>query len=196
MGEEGAGDDVDAFAGDQLLGGPYRIAGIGAVVARHHLELLAEHAALGVDLLDRELPALLVGIKEGRLRLIAVELADLDRALRESGRAEEAKCGGRRGEAKQMRSRDHAVLQSTDAVPQYSPAIICVASCASLSECHFLSRARSISDFSWPPSISIMVPFTMCISGEASMTTRLATSSTSAMRPMGMEAGASLSASS
>ena len=63
-------------------------------------------------------------------------------------------------------------------------------------EVYFLSRMRSISDFSWPPSISIMVPLTMCISGEASITTRLATSSTSAMRPIGIEAGASLSASS
>ncbi len=61
---------------------------------------------------------------------------------------------------------------------------------------HFLSRSRSISDFSWPPSTSIMVPLTMCISGEASMTTRFATSSTSAMRPIGIEDGASLSASS
>ena len=61
---------------------------------------------------------------------------------------------------------------------------------------YFLSLSRSISDFSWPPSISIMVPLTMCISGEASMTTRFATSSTSAMRPIGIEDGASLSASS
>ena len=40
-----------------------------------------------------------------------------------------------------------------------------------------------------------MVPLTIPISGDASMTTRFATSSTSAMRPMGIEAGASLSAS-
>src|SRR5450756_2372331 len=57
------------------------------------------------------------------------------------------------------------------------------------------SRKRSISGLSWPPSISIMVPLTIIIIGDASMTTRLATSSTSAMRPMGIEAGASLSAS-
>src|ERR1035437_7249676 len=56
------------------------------------------------------------------------------------------------------------------------------------------SRNRSISGLSWPPSISIMVPLTIIIIGDASMTTRLATSSTSAMRPMGIEAGASLSA--
>src|ERR1035437_8078965 len=55
------------------------------------------------------------------------------------------------------------------------------------------SRKQSISGLSWPPSISIMRPLTIII-GDASMTTRLATSSTSAMRPMGIEAGASLSA--
>src|SRR5439155_25440060 len=43
---------------------------------------------------------------------------------------------------------------------------------------HLRSRRRSISDFSCPPSISIWVPLTMCISGEASMTTSVATSST------------------
>ena len=58
-------------------------------------------------------------------------------------------------------------------------------------DAYLRSRKRSISDFSWPPSISIMVPLTMCISGEASMTTRLATSSTSAMRPIGIDEGAS-----
>ncbi len=88
MREERAGDDVDALAGDELVGDAHGIAGIGAVVARDDLELLAEHAALGVDLLDRELPALLVGIEEGRLRLIAVELADLDGALRQGGRGD------------------------------------------------------------------------------------------------------------
>ena len=38
-----------------------------------------------------------------------------------------------------------------------------------------------------------MVPLTICISGDASMMTRLATSSTSAMRPIGIDAGASVS---
>src|SRR5674476_1274436 len=57
------------------------------------------------------------------------------------------------------------------------------------------SRKRSISGLSWPPSISIMVPLTIIIIGDASMTTRLAPSSPAARRPMGIEAGASLSAS-
>ena len=61
---------------------------------------------------------------------------------------------------------------------------------------HLRSRRRSINDFSWPPSISIMVPLTMCISGDASITTSVATSSTSAMRPSGIDAGASPLASS
>src|SRR5438105_4848837 len=49
---------------------------------------------------------------------------------------------------------------------------------------------RSISGFCWPPSISMIVPFTNCISGEARIVTRLATSSTSAMRPSGIDAAA------
>ena len=60
----------------------------------------------------------------------------------------------------------------------------------------YRSRRRSISDFSWPPSISIMVPLTKNARSDARNVTRLATSSDSAMRPSGMLAGASLSASS
>ena len=90
----------DAFARDQFLGDAHRIARVGAVVARDHFELLAEHAALGVDLLDRELPALLVGIEEGRLRLVAVELADLDGALRRA-RAAEKRSDARRRQCSQ-----------------------------------------------------------------------------------------------
>ena len=87
MRQEGAGDQRHAFARHQLFGDANRLARIGAVVALHDLELLAEHAALGVDLLDRKLDALLVGIEEGRLRFVAVELADPDGVLR----------GGRQG---------------------------------------------------------------------------------------------------
>ena len=83
MREERARDDVDALAGDQLVGDAYGIARIGAVVARDDFELLAEDAARGVDLFDREFPALLVGVEERRLRLVGVEFADLDRALGE-----------------------------------------------------------------------------------------------------------------
>src|SRR5262249_33482965 len=109
-GEERAGDDVHALAGDELVGDAHGIAGARAVVARNHLELLAEHAALGVDVLDRELPASLIGLEECRLRLVAVELADLDRALREGSRAETN--GARGGEAEELGSVAHTVLHS------------------------------------------------------------------------------------
>src|SRR5262249_29517095 len=110
IGQEGAGDDVHSFAGDELVGDADGIAGGRTVVARDHFELLAEHAALGIDVLDRELPALLVGFEECGLCLIAVELADLDRVLRDGGRAETN--GARGGEPKEPGSVAHAVLHS------------------------------------------------------------------------------------
>src|SRR5262245_15605609 len=112
MGEEGAGDDVRSLAGDELVGDAHRVARARAVVARDHLELLAEHAALGVDLLDRELPALLVRIEEGGLGLVAVELADLERVLRQ-GRRAETDDGARRGQQGELISGAHAVLRFT-----------------------------------------------------------------------------------
>src|SRR5205085_4619490 len=61
----------------------------------------AQHAAFAVDFLDRHLPPLLVRVEESRLGLVAVELADLDRVLRQgrSGKAERR--GARGGEPKQ-----------------------------------------------------------------------------------------------
>ena len=103
----------DAFAGDELVGDAHRVARVRAVVARDHLELLAEHAALGVDLLDRELPALLVRLEEGRLRLVAVELADLDRVLRDGRRAETDDHGAGRSQPSELGSGAHAVLHFT-----------------------------------------------------------------------------------
>jgi len=82
--------------------------GLPAVVARDHLELLAEDTALRIDLLDRELPAPLVRLQECGLRLIAVELADLHRVLRDGGRAETD--GARGGEPKEPEFAAHAVL--------------------------------------------------------------------------------------
>src|SRR5262249_15512378 len=67
-------------------------------------------AALGVDVLNRELPASLIGLEECRLRLVAVELADLDRALREGSRAKTN--GARGGEAEEPGSGAHAMLHS------------------------------------------------------------------------------------
>ena len=105
--QEGPSQDVHALAGDKLVGHPDGVARIGAVVARHHFELLAEHAALGVDLLDRHFPTLLVGIEEGRLRLVAVELADLDGVLRQRGTGY-ADGRGARSQPQQVHSRHHA----------------------------------------------------------------------------------------
>src|SRR5205085_2591076 len=64
------------------LGHAHGVAGIAVVVAAYHLDLAAENAACGIDLLDRELETLLVGFEEGRKDLVAVELTDLDRRLR------------------------------------------------------------------------------------------------------------------
>ena len=79
VGGESSHQQTDVLARDQLLGHAHRVAGVAVVVARDHLDLAAEHAAGLVDLLQRELPALLVGIEEGREDLVAVQLADLDR---------------------------------------------------------------------------------------------------------------------
>ena len=69
----------DVLARQQLLGDAHGVAGRGAVVAEDDLELAAaEHAALGVDLLLRQLHAVAVGHGEGRHAAVGVELADLD----------------------------------------------------------------------------------------------------------------------
>ena len=104
MGQKCAGDQIDALAGDEVLGHAHGVTRIGTVVARNHLDLLAEQAALRVDLLDRELPTLLVRIEKGRLRLVAVHLADLDR-LRRSQRGTaggETQAHMRFGEARRL----------------------------------------------------------------------------------------------
>src|SRR5262249_62370421 len=109
-GGESGGDCFSLRGGYEVVGDRDGIGWARAVVTRDHLELLAQHAALGVDVIDREFPAFLVGLEERRLRLIAVELADLDRALREGGRAETN--GARCGEPKELASVAHAVLHS------------------------------------------------------------------------------------
>ena len=100
MRQEGAGDHGDAFARNQFFGHPHGFARIGAVVAGDHFQFLAEYAALRIDFLNRHFPTLLVGIEEGRLRLVAVELADLDGVLR--------RC--RRHEAGREETRDREIL--------------------------------------------------------------------------------------
>jgi hypothetical protein len=111
MGEESTGDDVGSLAGDELVGDADRVAGAGAVVAGDHFKLPAQDAALAVDLLDRELPPFFVGIEKRGLRLVAVELTDLHRVLREGRRAETD--GARGGEPKEPESGAHAVLHVT-----------------------------------------------------------------------------------
>ena len=113
MGEERAGDDIHALAGDELIGDAHGVTRRCAIVAGDDLEFLAEHAPFGVDFLDRELPAFPVGLEEGRLRLVAVELADLDRGLGDGRRAETNDHGARRGQRKQLGSGAHAVLHFT-----------------------------------------------------------------------------------
>ena len=53
---------------DQFVGRGHRIGRLAAIVLRDHLELLAADAAGGVDLLERKLPALAIGLGEGRQR--------------------------------------------------------------------------------------------------------------------------------
>ena len=79
VGEEGAGQEGDVLARQQLLGDAHRIARRGAVVAEHDLHLApAEHAALGVDLVLRQLHAVAIGHGERGHAAVGVELADLD----------------------------------------------------------------------------------------------------------------------
>src|SRR5207253_4944891 len=93
--QEGTRQHLHAFARDQLLGRAHRVTGVGVVVARDQLQLAAVHSACRIDLFDREFHALLVGLEEGRLRLVAVDLADADRLLRlrVGGRAPQGDCG-------------------------------------------------------------------------------------------------------
>ena len=111
VGEEGAGQQRHALARDQLVGERHGVGRLAAVVARDHLErAAAEHAAGGVDLLDRELPALLVGQREPRKARVAVDLADLDRFLLRApspARTRPSKAGAQRQEASAI---EHGVL--------------------------------------------------------------------------------------
>src|SRR5262249_12538908 len=151
-----------------------------------------EHAARLVDFLDGEIEAALVGLEERRLGFVAVELADLDGLLGGCGqRPHGCQCD----ESAERRADGHGFPPSGTVFDE-RPFGRAKGPCGAFACQDGRSRRRSISDFSWPPSTSIMVPLTMCMSGEASITTRFATSSTSAMRPSGIELGASLSASS
>jgi hypothetical protein len=80
--EERTGEHIHFLARDQLFGHAHGVARVGVVVADHQLHFLAQQAARGIDLVHRQLHALLVGLQEGGLRLVAVDLADLDDTLR------------------------------------------------------------------------------------------------------------------
>src|SRR5262249_13470312 len=107
IGEKSAGQNVYPFARDQLIGDTHGISRSSAVIARDHLKLLAEHTALAIDLVDRKLPALLVGIEKGGLRFITIELTDFDGGLCERARAGAGEHNARCGNRKQIAFRYH-----------------------------------------------------------------------------------------
>src|SRR5262249_11092460 len=81
MRQDGAAQQVYAFVEDEIVGRADRIAGIGTVVARHDLKFPPQHAAGGVDLLDREIHALAIGAHVGGHRFVAVDVSDADARL-------------------------------------------------------------------------------------------------------------------
>src|SRR5262249_35355882 len=101
IGEERAGEHRDVLARHQLVGGGLRIGRLAAVVLGDHDQLLAIDAAGGVDLLHGKLPALAVRLGEGRQGRVAVDLADLDFALRH-GVAGQTGNDDRKSSAQQM----------------------------------------------------------------------------------------------
>ena len=66
------------LAADQLFRDAHGVTGVAVVVARDHLELPAADAAGCVDFLEREHPALAVGLEEGGEGLVRIEFADAD----------------------------------------------------------------------------------------------------------------------
>ena len=56
--------DEDHAVADQLAGERHRLIGIAEVVAHDQLDLLAEHAALGVEIRDRQPGAALILLAE------------------------------------------------------------------------------------------------------------------------------------
>src|SRR5262249_20730255 len=81
VGQERAGQQRHVFARHEFLGHAHRIARRAAVIPRDDLQALSVDATRLVDLVDGQLPALLVGLEKGRNGLVAVDLTDLDRLL-------------------------------------------------------------------------------------------------------------------
>jgi hypothetical protein len=77
-----ADEEVDVLLQDQLARDAHRLVGVAFRVARQQLELAAEYAALGVDLVDVHLGALQRRLAEQRARSRQDHReADLDRLL-------------------------------------------------------------------------------------------------------------------
>ena len=97
MRQKAAHEHVHLLARDQLLGGAHGVGRVAVVVARDQHQLLAANAAGDVDLRQRQLHALLVGLEEGRLGLVAVDLAngvDILRLGRAQGAGQHGQDGG------------------------------------------------------------------------------------------------------
>ena len=93
--QEGAGQDIDFFTREQLFGGTHGFAGVGVVVTDDQLELFAVDAACSIDLFNGQVHAFFVGLEESGLGFVAVDLADLDDALRMRQRCDQADEGRR-----------------------------------------------------------------------------------------------------
>ena len=82
VGEEGSEEEGDPLVGDQFVGDANGVGRGAAVVATDDLQgSSVQDAAGGVDFLYRELPALAVGVGEGRHARVGEEFADLDALL-------------------------------------------------------------------------------------------------------------------
>ena len=109
--QERAGDQRDLLGLHQILGLLDRLRRLALVVAEDHLELPAEDASLGIDLLDGHLGAELVRAGERRPdAAVRIDLADLDRRLRrERGGHDAAQQNQRGGQQDRAASKRHGV---------------------------------------------------------------------------------------
>jgi hypothetical protein len=87
IGQEAAGQQADLLGIHQLSGQANRILRPSGIVAEDGFDPPADDAAGGVDLLLRQHPGIAVGLQEGGLGGVAVDLADADRLALRSGQA-------------------------------------------------------------------------------------------------------------
>ncbi|MGY4436415.1 hypothetical protein ACVWWO_008892 [Bradyrhizobium sp. F1.13.1] len=102
------------LARHQLVGRGLRIRRLAAVVLGHDDELLAVDAAGCVDLFDRKLPALAIGLGECRQQRVAVDLADLD--VFRQGRMSHAACQQRERRADKIVLCSHPNLHFSEKI--------------------------------------------------------------------------------